>query len=198
MPPLTRQRLLRSAGRSLVTAALVAAVGLIGAAALPRLAGFTPMLILSGSMGSAAPVGSVVLGRDVDARLVRVGDIVLLPRPGATPVLHRVIEVGRLDGRVVVRTQGDANAVPDTEPTVLPARVVTAVHAVPGIGHLLRLVVTPAGWVAFVLLPAAALCALFLVRVWATAPPPRSWSLPPAAPPSRDPAARSGGAQVPV
>jgi len=188
MPRLTPSRLLRTAGRSLVTAALVVAVGLLGAAALPRLAGFTPMLILSGSMGPAAPVGSVVLGRDVDARLVRVGDILLLPRPGATPVLHRVTEVGRTEGRVVVRTRGDANEFADPEPTVLPARVVSAVYVVPRIGYLLRLVATPVGWVGFVLLPAAALCAVFLVRVWATVPPPRTWSL---APPAPSPATRS-------
>ncbi len=169
----------RPGSRAPATAALVAAIALLGVAVLPVAFGFTSMLIRSGSMGRAAPVGSVVLGRHVDAGQVRIGDAVLLPRPG-TPVLHRVIEVGHEQSRVVVRTQGDANPLPDATPTVLPARVVRAVATVPHVGHLLRVVRTPVGWVMFVLVPSAALCALFLRSLWAppSTPAARGWSLP--------------------
>jgi len=160
-------------------AALLAATVLLAAAVLPTAAGFTPLLVTSGSMGRAAPVGSVVLGRGVDAAQVRVGDVVLLPRPD-TPVLHRVIETQRDQGKVVVRTKGDANADPDSQPTVLPLRVVRAVWTVHHVGHALWVVKTPLGWVLFVLAPAAALTALFLLRVWtppAAAANASGWSL---------------------
>jgi len=191
----------RAAGRALATAGLLAAVALLSAAVVPVAAGYTPMLIRSGSMGRAAPVGSVVLGRHVEAGTVQAGDVVLLPRADA-PVLHRVLTVQRDQGQVTVTTKGDANPDPDSQPTVLPSRVVRARWTLPYVGHAFRFAQTPAGWALLVLGPTAALLALFLVRLWAppSAPPAQGWSLPqqPAPAPAALPAGRerSSGARA--
>jgi len=74
--------------------------------------------VLTGSMGTAVPAGSVVASRPADAAGLAVGDVVMFlpPAPfdtGGTPVVHRVVEVERDGADVLVRTKGDANAAED-------------------------------------------------------------------------------------
>ena len=71
--------------------------------------------VLTGSMAPTVPAGSVVASRPVEATTISPGDVVMFlpPAPfgtGGTPVVHRVTEVDRVDGDVLVRTKGDANA----------------------------------------------------------------------------------------
>jgi signal peptidase len=85
-------------------AALLAIVGL-------RLAGYAPLVVLSGSMEPALPVGSVVFTHQVPAASVAPGQVITFERPGPTHELitHRVVAVR--DG--AFRTKGDANAAID-------------------------------------------------------------------------------------
>ncbi len=74
--------------------------------------------VLTGSMDPTIPPGSVVVSRPVQPEKVGRGDVVVfLPPPpfgtGGTPVVHRVVDVQRKDGDVLLRTKGDANAAED-------------------------------------------------------------------------------------
>jgi signal peptidase I len=110
----------------------IVALGLIGVIAFfvgPRLLGWQMVVVLSGSMEPALPVGSVIFVEPASAESVKVGDILTF-RPGSDVVLpadgkvvqvtHRVVEVIRKDGQLSFRVKGDANQAPDGY--LVPAR----------------------------------------------------------------------------
>jgi signal peptidase I len=124
---------------------------------VPNLLGYGTLVVKSGSMGRAVPVGSVVVGRRLDAADVRVGDVILVRRERdggqVTPVLHRVVELERRAGQVVVRLKGDANPEPDSEQYVLRGRTMTPAYVVPGVGYAIGWVTHPVGWLTSIVLP---------------------------------------------
>jgi signal peptidase len=106
----------------LVTVLLVASVVCLGLLAVPRLLGYGTLVVRSASMTETAPMGSLVLARPLDARDVRVGDVILVRREGAVaspPVLHRVVSLTHRADEVVVTTKGDSNESPDPTPYLL-------------------------------------------------------------------------------
>lgn len=133
-------RLLRRiATTTLATVVLAAVLVLV---VVPRLLGWVPLTILSGSMEPTIPVGSQVVvqpveGEDEVARL-QVGDVVsFLPRPDdSTIVTHRVVSKSVGSTGTSVLTQGDANEVPDeVELTAQQIRGVVRYH-VPYAGYV--------------------------------------------------------------
>jgi signal peptidase I len=125
--------------------------------------GWSPTLVTSGSMQPLVAPGDVVMVRPVRPDELVPNSVVLFERAtstGTERVLHRVVEQ-LPDG--TFRTQGDANAVPDSE--FLHAEQVrgAAVLAVPFIGR-------PALWLAEGRLPHLAGTAVALVVVLALAP----------------------------
>ena len=76
--------------------------------------------VVTGSMAPRYPTGTLVAVTRVAPRDLRVGDVVMLvpPPPYRTPtggpVMHRVISLTTApDGRVLLRTKGDANRAAD-------------------------------------------------------------------------------------
>lgn len=124
------------------TVMLAVAGVLVAAVALPRLAGATPYTVLTGSMTPDYPPGTLVVVRPVEARDLRIGQVVTwqVESGRATVVTHRVIgtRVGR-DGELEVITKGDANAVAD--PPVRAVQVRGRLwYAVPHLGRVNHLI----------------------------------------------------------
>ncbi|GAA4286955.1 signal peptidase I [Georgenia daeguensis] len=107
------------------TALLWLILGLLAALALaivvvPRVLGWVPLTILTGSMEPTIPTGSQVVVApvegDEDAQSLQIGDVVtFMPYPDdQTLVTHRIVSrsVGT-DGSVSFTTQGDANGAAD-------------------------------------------------------------------------------------
>ncbi|MTE23796.1 signal peptidase I [Microbacterium sp. ZXX196] len=109
----TRRAWVRAAA---VTVAVLAGVGLalsLGLAAL----GVSPLVIISGSMAPAYPVGTIVYSQNVPASSVAVGDVVTTDRfNGPGTVTHRVVRVEAAGDRIVLTLKGDANQGADREP----------------------------------------------------------------------------------
>lgn len=125
-------------------------------------AGLRVFVVESPSMGAAAPVGSLVVGRSGDDPVV--GDLVTFHAPGAgaTPYTHRIVAVSSTG----FRTRGDINGAADPW-TVAPSQVIARAQAVvPGVGWLLK-----AAPVLLVALVIAQLAGLFVRG------PARRWSL---------------------
>lgn len=132
------------AGRFVVR--VVAWVVILGVSALlvssvlvPRVAGATPYAVLTGSMQPGLPPGTLVVVRPVAPEELGVGSVITYQLRSGEPtvVTHRVIGVG-YDGRgeLSLRTQGDANDVPDEQP-VRPVQVRGELwYAIPYVGHL--------------------------------------------------------------
>lgn len=138
-----RRAALRRAGEPVLTVLAVLGAACLAATVAMAALRVTPLVVRSGSMEPALPVGSMVLVRPVPAAEVVAGDVVSVERPDGTRVTHRVAEVGTVAGPLRrVTLQGDRNPVPDPEP-VVTATVDRALLVVPGAGRVLQAAGTP-------------------------------------------------------
>jgi signal peptidase I len=125
---------------------------------LAHVLGWSAMIVRSGSMEPAVPVGSLVLAQRVDGQDVRIGDAIAVQRTGGSrpvTVLHRVIALSERDGLRYAELKGDANATPDSDPVALTRPVDRSVVVVPHAGYAIssvraaaqpsRLLITGAG-----------------------------------------------------
>lgn len=135
-----RRPLLRSA-RRMVTGALLAFAALASLAGAAYVVlehiGFAP--VLSPSMQPAFGPGDLVLTRAERSSQLHVGQVVVLPLPDAPGqrYVHRITEVERTDGRVLVRTKGDNNPEVDRQRLqVTSAQAPVVVASIPGAGRL--------------------------------------------------------------
>jgi signal peptidase len=102
-------------------------------AVLPRLAGWHPAVVVSGSMRPAIDIGDVIL-TDTGSGEVHAGQVVLVRRPAHPGQLltHRVVRV-LPDGTLV--TRGDANAVQDPAPVPRSDLLGVVRLVLPGLGR---------------------------------------------------------------
>lgn len=105
-------------GRARAVAVKVVVTVLAAAAAAWALSTFTAVYVGGASMSPTLIKGDLVVVRRGAAGL-KVGDVVLVAKPGwPEGVLHRVVAL-TFDGRVQLR--GDANPTPDLDPVPLEA-----------------------------------------------------------------------------
>ena len=151
-------------GRTLGVGAILAAAIVVGA----LVAGYRPVVIKTGSMGDTAPPGSLVIAAPKSGDAIDVGDVVVMRRPGATPVTHRVIELETAGtGRFAV-TQGDANEAPDASPYPLGGDdELVARWIVPGLGGRLETVFQPGVSLAILAIAVLWVSVSALRRIWA-------------------------------
>lgn len=96
------------------------------------------LIVLSASMGSALPVGSLAVS--VPQEEYRVGDIVTFKIPDSTELLtHRIVKVDSTNGIKTFKTQGDANDVVDDWETASEDIVGKVVLRIPYLGYIFRL-----------------------------------------------------------
>lgn len=104
--------------RLTMAAVLLVALGALAVSVAVRTDTLRTSRVLTGSMDPSIEPGALIASRPVDAGSIGVGDVVVfLPpepfgTPGGAPIAHRVTQVAREDGDVVIHTKGDAN---DTE-----------------------------------------------------------------------------------
>ena len=115
-------------GRVRAVAAKAVPVLLAAAAAAWALSCLTAVYVGGGSMSPALIAGDLAVARNGSSG-VKVGDIVLVSKPGwPDGVLHRVVAV-TFDGRLQLR--GDANPTPDLEPVPLESVSAVVVFVLP-------------------------------------------------------------------
>ncbi|MDH3706984.1 MAG: signal peptidase I, partial [Acidimicrobiia bacterium] len=145
--------------------------------------GYRPVVITTGSMGDTMPPGALVVAEPVRGDAVTVGDVVVMRRPGQTPVTHRVIELQHIDGLPVAVTQGDANESPDAAPYPLEGNQLTARWSIVGLGQAVTVLAQP------VIVLSVATILLLAGATWALR---RVWRQPPDEAPPSEPASRQG------
>jgi signal peptidase I len=150
---------------TLISAA--AALGVVGYGALLA-AGFRPVVVYSGSMAPALPVGSLVALRSTPAASVRVGDVITFRSPYDRDrlVTHRVVGIAERHGARVYRTKGDANPAPDPWQIELPGEIGTPRFSVPWAGYALLYASTREARQAAILAFAAMFLVSVLRRIW--------------------------------
>lgn len=161
-----RSRRRFDAGSIAITVVSVAALAAVGVIVAAVAAGYRPVVIQTGSMGATAPPGSLVVAGPVAGEAIEVGDIVVMRRPGATPVTHRVIELEAQGEARFAITQGDANESPDAAPYPLGDEELVASWIVPRLGGWMELAGQPVTLVALLGLGLAIAASTVIRRIW--------------------------------
>lgn len=142
MNPKTR-KLLNVISNALVIVVVVLAILLYGL----QFVGLKPYSVLSGSMQSVYPTGSLLYIKDVNPETLEVGDVITYKMAGGTLCTHRIIEIVPDEDNpniVRFRTKGDENDTAD--PLVDCDRVVgKAVFCIPLLGYLATYMAVPPG-----------------------------------------------------
>ena len=155
---LSRDRVLTALALTIIVCVSVVLGGLA--------AGYRPVVIQTGSMDPIAPPKSLIIAAPRDATEIDVGDIVVMRRPGATPVTHRVIEIEGTNTTRFAITQGDANEAPDAAPYPLEGEELVAKWIRPGWGGLIQSVFQPGIALAVLGLATLALALQALRSIW--------------------------------
>lgn len=145
-------------GKALMLAATVATtlavLAVLAFILVPRILGWQPVVVLSGSMEPAVPVGAVTFLAPVKPADVKPGDIISFRR-GNARVTHRVVTVGTdLQGGLAFTTKGDANAEPDSGFVAASDLERREVLTVPHVGKLANFVRSRNGYYTMIVLPA--------------------------------------------
>jgi signal peptidase len=153
-----------------VTTALLsgAVVTLVTAYAGLLVTGYRPVAVYSGSMRPTLGVGSLAVDRVVEARSVRVGDVITFNDPTVVGrlVTHRVVQIVATKHGLAYRTKGDANTARDPWAIRLNDKVGRVAFDVPLAGYVLWYAHTRE--VRALLIAVGALFVLFgvLRRIW--------------------------------
>lgn len=109
---------------------LVAAACL--ASSVPRLFGWEPYTVVSGSMEPAIPVGSMAYVMRTDPDLILEGDVIAFFDDLGNTVVHRAVRNRIVEGEIV--TKGDANDAADMKPVKWDRVIGRVGTTVPGLG----------------------------------------------------------------
>lgn len=131
---------------------------------LPMVFGFSPVIVLSGSMYPTFEAGDMILLREVDPDTIQEGDVIcyFADNDKDAAITHRVIEVQTgEDGSPVFVTRGDANNVEDR--AAVTVDMVQGKYTglyIPGLGNVAVFLQSPLGMVLCIV------CPLALIFIW--------------------------------
>ncbi|MGE4353724.1 MAG: signal peptidase I [Oscillospiraceae bacterium] len=124
---------------AVVVAVIVLALLLVGV----RVIGYTPYVVLSGSMEPVFPTGSLIYVKAADAGDVSVGDPITFDMGDGTVATHRVVAIDNAAGTFT--TKGDANNTADFNPVPFDALIGMPVFCIPHLGYLSDFLTEPPG-----------------------------------------------------
>ena len=144
-----------------VVALAVAYAGLV-------VAGYRPVAVYSGSMTPTLRIGSLAVDKPIDARKVRVGDVVTFSDPYVKGrfVTHRVVEEIPTKHGLAYRTKGDANPNRDPWTIRLRGKVGRVSFGVPFAGYVLVYAHTREVRAGLIFVAALFLLFALLRRIW--------------------------------
>jgi signal peptidase I len=101
--------------RAIATTLVTVTLGLVIWSVLPRAAGWSPSVVMTGSMEPRLMPGDVVLSAPATARTVKPGEVILVTNPARPShmLMHRFV---RWNAAGQLITKGDANAHEDSTP----------------------------------------------------------------------------------
>ncbi len=155
-------RLIRTVWRiasGLALVVLTALVLVMAATALPRVAGFTPYVVLSGSMEPALSPGDVAVVRRADPSGLRAGDVITY-KTAAGMVTHRIMGIELSNQGNFFLTQGDANRTGDRARVSAENIVGRMRYSIPLAGYFIVFANSLLGMGLFIALPTALLGAV--------------------------------------
>ncbi len=82
---------------------------------IPSVFGYSPVIVLSGSMSPAFEAGDMIILQETDPYTLKVNDVICYMEEESA-VTHRIMEIQERDGQPLYITQGDANETEDVTP----------------------------------------------------------------------------------
>lgn len=145
---------------------IVALAGLIFLTLAPESGGYKALVVTSGSMEPAVPVGSMVFIRN--SGTIQKNDIITFRMSPdlKSLITHRVVDIREVRGKTMYQTKGDAVKEPDIE--LVPAERVAGsmIFSIPFIGFPVAFGKTQMGVVMLVIIPAAIIVYEELKSIW--------------------------------
>lgn len=123
---------------------------------VPGIGGYSPLIVLTGSMEPEIMSGDLIIVKKIDGKDVKNKDVIAFTDPdgnGTSILTHRVIEVYEENGTIFFKTQGDANNTADRLPVSEEALVGVYVTRVGGAGSVAMFMQTTAGLIVCVVVP---------------------------------------------
>jgi signal peptidase I len=155
--------------RFLTTLALVVVFGLAAILLIPAVLGYERYVITSGSMTGTYDPGSIVFDKEVPVAALEKGDVITYGPPGAHHrlVTHRIVSIRRIDGRLAIRTKGDANDSPDPYEFTPERPTIARVEAsLPHLGRVYSALNDRLGRLIVFAAPALLIAVAGLTRLW--------------------------------
>jgi signal peptidase len=148
---------------------VAAALGVLALAVGPRFLPYRAYTIETGSMTPTLPVGTEVILTQTSAAKLEVGDIITFTAPSSGElVTHRIVRIGRVDGKRVFVTKGDANGLPDAWRVPATGEGWRYAYKLPYAGYAIEALKLPL--VRFALLALAALATAVSILRWVWRP----------------------------
>ena len=138
------EKLLKVVSNALVIAVVILAILLYGL----QFVGLKPYSVLSGSMQSVYPTGSLLYIKDVNPETLEVGDVITYKMAGDTLCTHRIVELvpDKNDPDTIrFRTKGDENDSADGSLVEYDTVMGKAVFCIPQLGYLATYMAVPPG-----------------------------------------------------
>lgn len=113
-----------------------------------RLFGITPYTVLSGSMESVYPTGSLIYVKPTDPSTLDVGDTITFRMANGSIATHRIVEIVQdEDSKAsdLFRTKGDENDVVDGELISQGKVIGRPIFCIPYLGYFSSYIMTPPG-----------------------------------------------------
>ena len=131
---------------------------------VPTFGGYCPLIVLTDSMLPEISSGDLIICQTIDAKDVKVGDVISFFDPegnGTSVVTHQVIEILE-DGSF--RTQGTNNDTPDALPVPVENLVGIYRSKIPGAGNVALFLQSTPGLIVCIGLPVALIVGFDLIR----------------------------------
>ena len=138
------KKLLKAFSNTLLGLVVVLALLLYGT----KLIGLNPYSVLSGSMQSVYPTGSLLYTRNVDPKTLEAGDIITFRMNGGVVCTHRIIELVPDNDHphtIRFRTKGDENDFADNSLVEYDDVIGKAMFCIPFFGYLATYMAVPPG-----------------------------------------------------
>lgn len=162
------RRSLRTMGKVTVGLFAGSAVAFAAVYAALVVGGLSPVAVYSGSMTPTIGVGGLAVDRTIQAKDVRVGDVITFSDPyvKGRMVTHRVVSIIHTPQGLAYRTKGDANPSRDPWTIRLSGQVGRVAFSVPFAGYVLVYAHTREVRSALIVLAAVLVLAGLLRRIW--------------------------------
>ncbi|MDE5630440.1 MAG: signal peptidase I [Bacilli bacterium] len=110
---------------------------------VPSVFGYKPFIVLSGSMETEIKRGDLIITKIVDAKTLKVDDVIAFRDEQGTVTTHRIIEIVERDGENYFMTKGDNNSSQDHNLVALSDVEGIYVTRIPSVGNMLSSLAEP-------------------------------------------------------